>query len=118
MLFTFGRVGILYGILHEQEHNPGGGDIVRCLYCTPGAAIVCSAHIDFSTAPFDIRYIPGGSFTFTNIQTAPFDFDAVGVSTTGDAQVTSFAGFLGIPLQPSTFFTRANAEIGPDTFIQ
>lgn len=82
------------------------------------SAIVGGFNVDFSAAPFVIDDVPGGAFTFYNVQTAPFDFDAVGITTSGGAQVTSFGGFLGIPLQPSTFFTRANVEIGPDTFIQ
>ncbi|HEY5206216.1 MAG TPA: PEP-CTERM sorting domain-containing protein [Roseiarcus sp.] len=42
------------------------------------------------------------------------------VSTTGTAEVSSFGGFLGIPVEPSTFFTdmRGGSDVlfGPDQF--
>ena len=42
------------------------------------------------------------------------------VSTTGTAKVSSFGGFLGIPVEPSTFFTdmRNGSDVlfGPDQF--
>jgi hypothetical protein len=42
------------------------------------------------------------------------------VSTTGTAEVTSFGGFLGIPVQPTTYFTdmRNGSDVlfGPDQF--
>jgi hypothetical protein len=42
------------------------------------------------------------------------------VSTTGSAQVTSFGGFLGIPVEPTTYFTdmRGGHDVlfGPDQF--
>ncbi len=45
-----------------------------------------------------------------------FDFDPVLVQTTGTGAVTAFGGFLGIPLQPSTFFTRANVLVNANIF--
>lgn len=79
------------------------------------AAIVGDANIDFADQPFTFGF-GGNSFTLSFQPEGDFDFDPTFLQTTGTAQATAFGGFLGIPLQPSTFFTSANIEVGPNTF--
>lgn len=72
--------------------------------------------VDLSAGAYTFAPVAGTSFTFAFAPRFQFDFDPVTVQTSGTGETTAFGGFLGIPLQPSTFFTRANVEIGPNTF--
>ena len=54
----------------------------------------------------------GGSFTFGATGNI---FNPLTISTAGDAQITAFGGFLGIPLKPTNYFTnRGTVRFGPD----
>lgn len=87
------------------------------LACTPAyAAIVGVADVDLTSGPFTYTPTAGTSFTFSYDPQGSFDPNPVLVQTSGTGETTAFGGFLGIPLQPSTFFTRANVEIGANTF--
>ena len=64
------------------------------------------------------RWSAANQFTLTYPTSGFFNDDFV--STTGTAEVSSFGGFLGIPVEPSTFFTdmRNGSDVmfGPDQF--
>ena len=89
------------------------------LALSPAAAkTVTVGNIDLAAAPFTFSPTGGVSFTFSYAPQYFFDLDPVSITTVGTAAVSSFGGFLGIPLSPSTFFTRANILSGPDLFTQ
>lgn len=79
------------------------------------AALVGVSNVNLADQPFTFGF-SGGNFTFSYEPIGTFDVDPIVLQTSGTAATTSFGGFLGIPLTPSTFFTRANVTIGPDTF--
>lgn len=93
--------------------------VAAALAATPASAdFVSTSGVDLSSSPFTFSPSSGVSFTFTYAPNEAFDPDPVQITTLGTAQVSSFGGFLGIPLTPSTFFTRANIQVGPDLFTQ
>jgi hypothetical protein len=83
------------------------------------AALVLGGPVDLSSgAPF--TFGPSSTDQFSlSYPTSGFFADTF-VSTTGTAEVSSFGGFLGIPVEPSTFFTdmRGGHDVlfGPDQF--
>ena len=91
--------------------------LFACSASIPATAAVSilANNVDLSTVPFTVNVGGGSSFTFSYDPNGSFDFDPVYIQTTGNAAVTAFGGFLGIPLAPSTFFTRSVVEIGPRT---
>ncbi len=80
------------------------------------AVVVLASNVDLSSRPFTLNVGGGSSFTFSYSPSSSFDFDPVAFQTGGTAAATAFGGFLGIPLVPSTFFTRDEVEIGASTF--
>jgi hypothetical protein len=83
------------------------------------AAVVLGGPVDLSSGtPFTFGPSPSDQFSLS-YPTSGFFADTF-VSTTGTAEVSSFGGFLGIPVEPSTFFTdmRNGSDVlfGPDQF--
>ena len=62
--------------------------------------------------------LPGATFGFTYdaAAAAAFDPNTYSVQTTGTGATSAFGGFLGIPLEPSLFFTRSNVTIDANLF--
>lgn len=83
------------------------------------AAVVLGGPVDLSSGtPFTFGPSSTDQFSFS-YPTSGYFADTF-VSTTGTAEVSSFGGFLGIPVEPSTFFTdmRNGSDVlfGPDQF--
>ncbi len=82
------------------------------------AAVVLGGPETLSATPFTFGPSPADQFSLS-YPTSGFFADTF-VSTTGTAEVSSFGGFLGIPVEPSTFFTdmRGGHDVlfGPDQF--
>jgi hypothetical protein len=82
------------------------------------AAVVLGGPETLSATPFTFGPSAANQFSLS-YPTSGFFADTF-VSTTGTAEVSSFGGFLGIPVEPSTFFTdmRNGSDVlfGPDQF--
>jgi hypothetical protein len=82
------------------------------------AAVVLGGPETLSATPFTFGPSAANQFSLS-YPTSGF-FNDTFVSTTGTAEVSSFGGFLGIPVEPSTFFTdmRNGSDVmfGPDQF--
>lgn len=74
------------------------------------APVVTNVNADLSAAPFTFSYM-GATFTFG----ASGDiFNPLTVQTGGTGQISSFGGFLGIPVSPTSSFTdRGTVTYGP-----
>jgi hypothetical protein len=71
---------------------------------------------DLTAAPLSVGLDAANQIVFSYDSRFNFDVDPTLVQTTGSGAVTAFGGFLGIPLQPSTFFTRANVTVNASIF--
>ncbi|MDG6080147.1 PEP-CTERM sorting domain-containing protein [Erythrobacter litoralis] len=88
--------------------------------CAMAAATPASAAEIITPINADLR---NGDFTFTFLDST-FTFGSSGnifnpltIQTSPNAAVSSFGGFLGIPVNPSPFFTnRGTVQFGPDAF--
>jgi hypothetical protein len=83
------------------------------------AAVVLGGPVDLASGtPFTFGPSAADQFSLSSPTSGFFADDFV--STTGSAQVSSFGGFLGIAVEPSTFFTdmRNGSDVlfGPDQF--
>jgi hypothetical protein len=83
------------------------------------AAVVLGGPVDLSSGtPFTFGPSAANQFSLSYPASGFFANDFV--STTGTAQVSSFGGFLGIAVEPSTYFTdmRNGSDVlfGPDQF--
>jgi hypothetical protein len=83
------------------------------------AAVVLGGPVDLSSGtPF--TFGPSSADQFSLSYPASGFFADTFVSTTGTAEVTSFGGFLGIPVEPTTYFTDMRGDhdvlFGPDQF--
>ena len=82
------------------------------------AAVVLGGPETLSATPF--TFGPSAADQFSLSYPASGFFADTFVSTTGTAEVTSFGGFLGIPVEPTTYFTdmRNGSDVlfGPDQF--
>jgi hypothetical protein len=80
------------------------------------AAVVLGGPVDLTQGPsFTIGPSAAGQFTFS-YPTAGTFADTF-IATSGTAQVSSFGGFLGIPVQPSVdFVNRGDVSFGPGVF--
>ena len=82
------------------------------------AAVVLGGPELFSATPF--TFGPSAADQFSLSYPVSGFFNDTFVSTTGTAQVSSFGGFLGIPVEPTTYFTdmRGGHDVlfGPDQF--
>jgi hypothetical protein len=82
------------------------------------AAVVLGGPENLSATPFTFGPSPTDQFSLS--YPASGFFADTFVSTTGAAEVTSFGGFLGIPVEPTTYFTdlRGGHDVlfGPDQF--
>ena len=82
------------------------------------AAVVLGGPETLSATPF--TFGPSAADQFSLSYPTSGYFADTFVSTTGTAEVSSFGGFLGIPVEPSTFFTdmRGGSDVlfGPDQF--
>ena len=82
------------------------------------AAVVLGGPETLSATPFTFGPSAANQFSLS-YPTSGFFADTF-VSTTGTAEVSSFGGFLGIPVEPSTFFTdmRNGSDVlfGPGQF--
>ena len=92
---------------------------VSVLLAAPASAsVVLGGPETLSATPFTFGPSAANQFTLTYPTSGFFNDDFV--STTGTAEVSSFGGFLGIPVEPSTFFTdmRNGSDVmfGPDQF--
>jgi hypothetical protein len=92
---------------------------VSLLFSAPAsAAVVPGGPETLSATPFTFGPSAANQFSLS-YPTSGFFADTF-VSTTGTAEVSSFGGFLGIPVEPSTFFTdmRNGSDVlfGPDQF--
>ena len=92
---------------------------VSTLLAAPASAsVVLGGPETLSATPFTFGPSAANQFTLTYPVSGFFNDDFV--STTGTAEVSSFGGFLGIPVEPSTFFTdmRGGSDVmfGPDQF--
>lgn len=95
--------------------------VVLAMTAAASAAVI-SGGISFVGGSKSFGYDGSGDFTFTDISTGPYDFDSIGVSTSGGGAVTSFGiPALGIPFAPTTFqnprFGFTPPSFGPDTFF-
>jgi hypothetical protein len=75
----------------------------RFLSAPASAAVVLGGPVDLSATPFTFGPSAADQFSLS-YPTSGFFADTF-VSTTGAAEVTSFGGFLGIPVEPTTYFT-------------
>ena len=92
---------------------------VSALLSAPASAsVVLGGPETLSATPFTFGPSAADQFSLSYPASGFFNDDFV--STTGTAQVSSFGGFLGIPVEPSTFFTdmRNGSDVmfGPDQF--
>ena len=92
---------------------------VSVLLSAPASAsVVLGGPETLSATPF--TFGPSAANQFSLTYPVSGFFNDTFVSTTGTAQVSSFGGFLGIPVEPSTFFTdmRNGSDVmfGPDQF--
>jgi hypothetical protein len=82
------------------------------------ASVVLHGPETLSATPFTFGPSAADQFSFS-YPSSGFFADTF-VSTTGTAEVTSFGGFLGIPVAPTTYFTdrRGDRDVlfGPDQF--
>jgi hypothetical protein len=83
------------------------------------AAVILGGPVDLSSGtPFTFGQSPANQFSLSYPMSGYFADTFV--STSGTAEVSSFGGFLGIPVEPSTFFTdmRNGSDVlfGPDQF--
>ncbi len=92
--------------------------ISLCVSAPASAAVVLGGPVQLSATPFTFGPSPADQFSLS-YPTSGYFADTF-VSTTGTAEVSSFGGFLGIPVEPSTFFTdmRGGHDVifGPDQF--
>lgn len=77
---------------------------------------VVAEDYDLRSGPLSAGLDATNQIIFSYDSRFSFDLDPVLVQTTGTGAVTAFGGFLGIPLQPSTFFTRANITVDGNIF--
>lgn len=82
----------------------------------PAAITVLASDFDLTNGPLTVGLDATNTFTFSFDPIAPFDPDPTLVQTMGTAATTAFGGFLGIPLEPSTFFTDANILVDANIF--
>ena len=92
---------------------------VSTLLSAPASAsVVLHGPETLSATPF--TFGPDAADQFSLSYPSSGYFADTFVSTTGTAEVTSFGGFLGIPVEPSTSFTdmRGGSDVlyGPDQF--
>lgn len=81
------------------------------------AAVVGFANVDVTRATtFSVGNAATFRFSYDPVAAAGFNPDTYAVRTGGTGQTSAFGGFLGIPLQPSTFFTGANVTIDNNLF--
>lgn len=82
------------------------------------AAVILGGPETLSATPF--TFGPSASNQFSLSYPVSGYFNDTFVSTTGTAEVTSFGGFLGIAIEPSTYYTdmRGGHDVlfGPDQF--
>jgi hypothetical protein len=82
------------------------------------AAVILGGPETLSATPF--TFGPSAANQFSLSYPSSGFFADTFVSTTGTAEVTSFGGFLGIPVEPTTYFTdmRNGSDVlfGPDQF--
>lgn len=95
--------------------------LIAAAFVAPAsAAVIRGGPADLSAGPLTIG--PSGSsqftFSFTPSPVGSFNADNVSITTTGTAEVSSFGGFLGYPVTPSTFFTSTPVTFGPLEFGQ
>ena len=91
--------------------------LLSCAFVQPASAeVLGSANVDVTT-PTTFTF-GGNSFTFDYdpVAAAAFDPNTYSVQTGGTAQTSAFGGFLGIPLEPSLFFTSDNVFIDGSLF--
>jgi hypothetical protein len=93
--------------------------VVSAVLSAPASAsVVLGGPETLSATPFTFGPSAENQFSLS-YPTSGF-FNDTFVSTTGTAEVSSFGGFLGIPVEPSTFFTdmRGGHDVlfGPDQF--
>jgi hypothetical protein len=91
--------------------------ITLALATTPATAapVVKEANTDFSTTPATFSF-EDSTFTFSGTGDL---FNPTAVQTSGGGEVSSFGGFLGIPVQPTTDFypeRGGDVEFGPGIF--
>ena len=89
-----------------------------CLSAPASASVVLGGPETLSATPF--TFGPNAADQFSLSYPVSGFFNDTFVSTTGTAEVSSFGGFLGIAVVPSTFFTdmRNGSDVlfGPDQF--
>jgi hypothetical protein len=77
------------------------------------AVVYTSVNADLSTAPYSFT-ADGGTFTFSSTGDI---FNPLAVQTSSTAEVSSFGGFLGIPVEPtSDFINRGTVTFGPGSY--
>lgn len=77
---------------------------------------VLASNADLTRGSLSLGLDAANRFTFSYSPRESFDLAPTLVQTSGTAAVTAFGGFLGIPLEPSTFFTRANVVVNASIF--
>ena len=77
---------------------------------------VLAEDFDLTRGPLNVGLDSASRFIFSYDSRFFFDTEPTLVQTTGTAATTSFGGFLGIPLVPSTFFTSANIRVDANIF--
>jgi hypothetical protein len=92
---------------------------VSILLTAPASAsVVLGGPETLSATPF--TFGPSAADQFSLSYPSSGFFADTFVSTTGTAEVTSFGGFLGIPVEPTTYFTDRRRDhdvlFGPDQF--
>jgi hypothetical protein len=85
------------------------------LASAPASAAVTytAVNADLSSAPYAFT-VDGGTFTFSSTGDI---FNPLAVQTSSTAEVSSFGGFLGIPVEPtSDFINRGTVTFGPGSY--
>lgn len=77
------------------------------------AEVITAINTDLQQGDYTFSFL-GSTFTFGSTGNI---FDPLTIQTSANAAVSSFGGFLGIPVNPSPFFTnRGTVSFGPDAF--
>ncbi|UAK26405.1 PEPxxWA-CTERM sorting domain-containing protein [Sphingomonas nostoxanthinifaciens] len=74
------------------------------------APVLVGVATDFASSPFSFT-VDGSTFTFSGTGDI---FGPTAIQTSGGAAVNSFGGFLGIPVEPTSYFVdRGTVSFGP-----
>ena len=114
-------------VLHVCSRSEGAQSCRNSLLLSPSAfcfrlqlrpRLFSAGPSNLSATPF--TFGPSSADQFSLSYPVSGFFNDTFVSTTGTAEVSSFGGFLGIPVEPSTFFTDmrngSDTLFGPDQF--